>query len=346
MGTMPSFRLYFWGYARAGFGLQKVLRSPVVKTASFRRFAWVVLAATLGVILWGAYVRASGSGAGCGSHWPTCNGDVIPRTPSVATLIEFGHRASSGIVGLLVAAQLVWAFRAFGRGHLVRRAAVLSTVFLATEALIGRGIVLSGLVAHDASMQRAVSSSAHLVNTFLLLGSLTLTACWARDEGPRKLRASPGVTSGLTVGLVAIIVVGMTGTVAALGDTLFPARSLAEGLASDLSSSAHVFLRIRTWHPVAAVIVACYLVVVSSLAASRGEKRLRPLGNDVSRLVVVQIAAGLLNVWLLAPIFMQLLHLLLADVLFISLVRLTAASLDADAGEALPAALPQGEPTA
>ena len=224
-----------------------------MKTASFRRFAWVVLLATLGVILWGAYVRASGSGAGCGSHWPTCNGDVIPRDPSVATLVEFGHRASSGLVGLLVAAQLVWAFRLFGRGHLVRRAAVLSTLFLAAEALIGRGIVLSGLVARDASMARAVSTSAHLVNTFLLLGALTLTLCWARDDAPRKLRASTGLTPGFATGLVAIIVVGMTGAVAALGDTLFPARSLAEGLASEMSSSAHLFLRIRTWHPVAAV---------------------------------------------------------------------------------------------
>jgi len=317
-----------------------------VRTASFRRFAWLVLVATVGVILWGAYVRASGSGAGCGSHWPTCNGDVIPRSPSVATLVEFGHRATSGMVGLLVVAQVVWAFRAFGRGHLVRRAAVLSTVFLAAEALIGRGIVLSGLVAHDASMARAVSTSAHLVNTFLLLGSLTLTAGWARDDASHKLRVSPSVTSSLAVGLVAIIVVGMTGAVAALGDTLFPARSLAEGLATEMSASPHVFLRIRTWHPLAAVIVACYLVVVSSLAVSRGGRRLRPLGHTVSRIVVVQIAAGLVNLWLLAPIFMQLVHLLLADLLFISLVRLTAASLEADAGEALPAALPQGEPTA
>ena len=317
-----------------------------MKTAGFHRFAWLVLGVTLGVILWGAYVRASGSGAGCGSHWPTCNGEVIPRAPSVATLVELGHRASSGVVGLLVLAQLVWSFRAFGRGHPVRLAAVLSAVFLAVEALIGRGIVLSGLVADDASIARAVSISAHLVNTFLLLGSLTLTACWARDDGRLRLRALPGVTSGFVVGLVAIILVGMTGAVAALGDTLFPARSLAEGLTSEMSSSAHVFLRIRTWHPIAAVILAGYLLAFSSIATSRGAGRLRPLINAVSRIVVVQIAAGLVNLWLLAPVFMQLLHLVIADVLFISLVRLTAASLDAGAGEAAPAAFPEGEPTA
>src|SRR3954462_9808430 len=115
MSKLSSVAVYLGPYARAGFGLHKVLRRPAVKTASFRQFAWVVLLATLGVILWGAYVRASGSGAGCGSHWPTCNGDVIPRDPSVATLVEFGHRASSGLVGLLVAVQLLWAFRLFGR---------------------------------------------------------------------------------------------------------------------------------------------------------------------------------------------------------------------------------------
>jgi heme A synthase len=313
-----------------------------VKSAGFRRFAWWVLASTLGVILWGAYVRASGSGAGCGSHWPTCNGDVIPRSPSVATLVEFSHRASSGVVGLLVLVQLVWAFRAFERRRLVRLAAVSSTIFLATEALIGRGIVLSGLVAHDASMARAVSISAHLVNTFLLLASLTLTACWADDREPRRLRALPGVTWSVLFGLVAVIVVGMTGAVAALGDTLFPAHSLAEGLASDLSASSHVFLRIRTWHPVAAVAVAGYLLVASSVAAARSGQRLRPLSNAVSRLVVLQIAAGIVNIWLLAPTFMQLVHLLLADLLFIALVRLGAASLDAQTSDSLQTAVPQG----
>jgi heme A synthase len=292
----------------------------------------------LAVIVWGAYVRASGSGAGCGSHWPTCNGEVIPRSPSVATLVEFSHRATSGVVGILVAAQLVWAFLVFGRRHPVRRAALASTLFLALEALIGRGIVLSGLVARDASLARAVSTSAHLVNTFLLLGSLTLTAFWAREGAPRRLRASPGVTPALLVALATIVVVGMTGAVAALGDTLFPARSLGEGLASDLAASAPLILRIRTWHPVAAVLSAGYLLVTSSLAASRSPDVLRPLASRVARLVVVQIAAGLVNLWLLAPTAMQLVHLLIADLLFIATVQLTAASVDATADVA-PAAL-------
>jgi heme A synthase len=261
----------------------------------------------------------------------------------MATLVEFGHRATSGVMMVLVAVQLVWAFRTFGRGHLVRRAAIASAVFLVAEALIGAGIVLLELVAGDASLTRAISTSAHLVNTFLLLGSLTLTACWADERAPRSLRALPGVTSSIGVGLLGVILVGMTGAVAALGDTLFPARSLAEGLASDLSASAHLFLRIRTWHPVAAVVVAGYLLVMSSLAVSRGGQRLRRFGNAVSAIVVIQIAAGLLNLWLLAPTLMQLVHLLIADVLFISLVRLAAASLDSPTSEPRQTVVPQGQ---
>ncbi len=50
--------------------------------AWFSRYAWGVLLWNVLVALWGAYVRATGSGAGCGSHWPTCNGEILPRAPA------------------------------------------------------------------------------------------------------------------------------------------------------------------------------------------------------------------------------------------------------------------------
>src|SRR5512133_2746292 len=116
----------------------------------FSRFAWAVLAYNLAVVAWGAFVRASGSGAGCGRHWPTCNGNVVPRSPSAATLIEFSHRLSSGLALLLVVTLALWAFRAYPRRHAVRRAAAASVVLMLTEALVGAGLVLLSLVAHDA----------------------------------------------------------------------------------------------------------------------------------------------------------------------------------------------------
>src|SRR5258708_25274996 len=94
----------------------------------FARYAWSVLAFHLGVILWGAFVRASGSGAGCGQHWPLCNGQIVPATPLNATIIEFSHRLSSGIALVSVLALAIWAFRAFPRGFGVRGGALLALV--------------------------------------------------------------------------------------------------------------------------------------------------------------------------------------------------------------------------
>ena len=164
------------------------------------QFAWGVLAYNLAVILWGAYVRASGSGAGCGAHWPLCNGEVIPRAPSVATLIEYSHRLTSGLALLGVVALLVWTWRACAAGHPARRGAVLSLLFIITEAAVGAGLVLFELVADNATMARAMFMAAHLVNTFLLVAALTLTAWWLSGGGPlrpgrRPASRSPGERS-------------------------------------------------------------------------------------------------------------------------------------------------------
>jgi heme A synthase len=294
----------------------------------FARFAWGVLAYNLLVILWGAYVRASGSGAGCGSHWPLCNGEVAPRAPRIETLIELTHRATSGIALILVVALFVWALRLFPRGHHVRMAATLSLVLIVVEALIGAGLVLLELVAGNASAARAFSIVLHLVNTFLLLGALTLTAWWASGGAPIRWRMAGGLAWLLLMGLAGTGLIGATGAVTALGDTLFPAASLSEGLRQDFTSTAHFLTRLRVVHPVLAVTIGFGLI-----ALARGVGRARS-GNTTTRLarlviglVVVQLIAGAVNVGLLAPIPMQLLHLLLADLLWIGLVLLTASAL-------------------
>jgi heme A synthase len=287
----------------------------------FARFAWGVLAYNLAVILWGAYVRASGSGAGCGRHWPLCNGEVVPRAESVKTIIEFSHRASSGVVLVLVVAMTAWAFRAAPKGHPVRRGAVLSLVFTLTEALVGAGLVLFELVAHDASMKRALSMALHLTNTFVLLACLSLTAYWA-SGGPRLRVRGQGALPWL-VGptLAGVVLLGTSGAIAALGDTLFPARSLAEGLAQDLSVTAHVFLKLRVLHPLIATFVGAACVGLGLLLPSmRPTPRVRFWARAAVTTFAVQYVAGLVNVALLAPVWMQLVHLLLADGAWISLI--------------------------
>ncbi|MBX3192354.1 MAG: COX15/CtaA family protein [Labilithrix sp.] len=301
-------------------------------------FAWWVLAYNLLVIAWGAYVRASGSGAGCGRHWPLCNGVVVPSAPSTATIIEATHRATSGLALLLVLGLTIWTLRAKPRfSKPARRAASLSTVFVIGEALIGAGLVLFELVAHDASMKRGLSMILHLGNTFLLLGALVLTAWLTRDRdasADEAPAAKPGAIVRLaTLGsLVAVLVLGASGAVAALGDTLFPARSLKEGLAQDLSPLAHLFLRLRVLHPFLALGTTALVFATASLArVARPTPRVKLLSRAVTMVFATQFAAGILNLFLLAPVPMQIVHLLLADASWLTLVLLAWETLYAPA---------------
>ena len=305
--------------------------------ARFRRLAAITLAATLAVILWGAFVRASGSGAGCGSHWPMCNGEVIPRGRGAATLIEFTHRATSGVAFLLVALQLVWARRAFPAGHPVRGGAAWSMFFMVTEAAIGAGLVLFEYVAQNASMARAAWMSAHLINTFLLVAAMTCTLWWASGGPAVRLRGQGATLPLLAAALLGTLAVGVTGAIAALGDTLFAAPSLREGLAQDLSPGAHLLVQLRVIHPILAALVAAYLLVARTVvAARRPSPAARRLSTALGALVAAQIAAGLVNFALLAPVWMQLVHLLLADLLWMALVTLATAALGEPAAEASP----------
>jgi heme A synthase len=307
--------------------------TPEARAPRYATFAWATLAATLGVILWGAFVRATGSGAGCGSHWPLCNGEVVPRSPSMATLIELGHRVTSGLALLLVVGLVIGARRRFPPGHLVRRISAVALLLMVLEALIGAGLVLLELVAHDASTARAWWISAHLVNTFLLVGALTLTAWWAtHDERPR-LRGSGVLAGTLGIALAGMLVLGVSGAVTALGDTLFPATSLAEGETQTFSDTAHVFLRLRLWHPVLALSVGT-LVLVAALHAvrRRGTPLVQRAARAVTSVFTLNLAVGLVNMWWLAPLPVQLVHLLLADLAWVGLVVLSASALAAHDG--------------
>jgi len=302
-----------------------------------QRFSLGVLGFNLVVILWGAYVRASGSGAGCGSHWPLCNGEVVPRAPAIKTLVELSHRLSSGLALVAVVALCVWAFRALPKGHPARKASVVTTFFMFAEALIGAAIVLLRLVAHDESIARAFSTSAHLINTFLLVASLTLT-CWFLHGRPAfRVLGHKGVGSVLFVAWFGGLLTGTSGAIAALGDTLFPSRSLAEGFAQDLSPGAHLFIQLRILHPMFAVGLALVMLLTAAVVKEvRRAPRVRRNANVLMALVATQLVAGVLNVALLAPIPMQMVHLLLADAVWITLVLLTAEAAVTPNAEAAP----------
>jgi heme A synthase len=292
---------------------------------NFTRYAWAVLVYNLGVVLWGAFVRATGSGAGCGNHWPLCNGTVTQHSASAATIIEFTHRVTSGLDLVLVALLVVWAFRRFPRQHPVRLGAALSALFLVTEALIGAALVLLEHTAKNASIARAYSLSTHLINTLTLLACLTLTAWWS-TETPAPFAPRRGSVWMAGVSLASVVVLGVSGAITALGDTLFPASSLAAGLAQDLDPAANIFLRLRLFHPLIAVAVGAWLLFYAVSAASRRPDVAGRAWSLVA-LLGAQIVAGVVNLLLLAPVWMQLVHLLLADLLWITLVLLCAATL-------------------
>ncbi|HEY3940438.1 MAG TPA: COX15/CtaA family protein [Bryobacteraceae bacterium] len=297
------------------------LRSAQSRTW-FGRFAWGVLAYNLPVILWGAYVRVSFSGDGCGAHWPSCNGQLLPTQMAAPTMIEFTHRMMTSLDSIAVIALCVWAFLAFPKRHALRRYTLLSLAFLLVEALLGAGLVLFRYVAKDQSAGRAWYLSAHLTNTMLLLAVLTAVA-WLAQTNTQRLRFGDPSRNALAA-LAVTVVVSITGAIAALGDTLFPASSLTAGMQQDFSSASSWLLRLRLLHPVIAVLGAVYLLWIAiTLRRGRDESDpTRVAAGRVITLVVFQVAAGAINISLLAPVWMQLIHLLIADVVWIAVVML------------------------
>lgn len=293
---------------------------------ALRRFAWFVLAYNVLVVLWGAVVRATGSGGGCGNHWPLCNGVVLPQLARFHTFVEFTHRIMSGASLILIAVLLVWTWRSTRRGQLARWAAGAAMVLVLNEALLGALLVLLQLVAHNASAARGVYLSFHFANTLLLLGSLALAAEFL--SRPRA-RATTALRHGALLfpllGILATLVVGVSGSLAALGDTLFPSSSLAGAFHQDFSAAAPLLLRLRWIHPVSAFIAGAFIawLLVQSLRRA-APPRMRSLGMAVLCTLLVQYLLGISDVLLRAPTWLQIIHLLGADVFWICLVLLTA----------------------
>lgn len=279
------------------------------------RYSWFVLAFNVLVILMGALVRATGSGAGCGRSWPTCGGDLIPELEG-ATAIEFGHRAVSGIALVLVAALVVWVWRSTTAGHPARLGVGLSMVAIVGEALVGAMIVLAEWVAEDASLARTVAVPLHLVNTLLLLAALTLTILWL--QGGKRLRWSEDktVNRALVAGLAALVLISASGAVTALADTLFP----KDGTGGDVSN---LLTSLRIVHPILAVVAA----TLGFWVGGRTQLPRSKASSLMPWLVFAMLISGVVNVLLGVPVWMQLVHLLLADALWVAFVWTTAVAL-------------------
>ena len=288
-----------------------------------RDFAIVTLAVNVVVIMLGALVRATGSGAGCGNSWPSCKGTVLPELEG-ATAIEFSHRLSSGLA-LVVVAILVWlVFRRTGRGHPARIGAVFSGVSIVIEALIGAVIVLAELVADNASVARAVSVPIHLVSTFVLLAGLVLTVFWLSGGGRLRFRGRREQARPLVFIALGLLLIGATGGVTALADTLFPKETFElEGI-FETSTSENLLTQLRALHPAVALLVgliAATWAAFNAWSAPGGRGR---AARTVVGLVGLEFMLGISNVLLLTPVWLSLVHLAVADGLWIAWVWLGA----------------------
>jgi heme A synthase len=292
------------------------------KLSGFSKFAWITLAYNVVVIIWGVFLRASHSGDGCGQHWLTCNGEVVPSAPQLKTVIEYSHRVSTAIAGLVVLALVVWAIRVSEKGSALRKAAFLSLVFIVVEALIGRGLVLTGNTAGNWTPTRPYWTIGHLINTFLLLAVLTATA-WLSD-GTKKLKvpANKGVVLMLILGAAVILFIGSSGSLAALSNMFYPSGSVSEGIASDFADTSPMLVRLRISHPIISIIGGVFILFLSGwLGRLKPEKTaLSRWSKYVSALILVQLASGAATLFLHAPIVMQLVHLFLADAVWIAFI--------------------------
>lgn len=307
---------------------ERMARYGAMSRVKFHHFAWGLLAYNLVVILGGAYVRASVSGDGCGAHWPECNGVLIPDGTRLKTVIEFSHRLSVMLLLPLLTVLMVWAYRAFPRRHPVRGGAWACFWLIMAEEGVGAALVKFRLVAHDDSVYRAVAMPTHLIVTFLLLAALALTAWWGSGGRSIQWKRQGALGWLLGVGLVTTLLLGVSGALTALGDTLFPALSHAMGWKQDFAPNAHFLERLRIIHPIIAIASGLYLAVIAAYCMRvRPDARTQSAARMTVMLFITQMLAGAMNFALLAPPVMQLLHLLLADLFWISLVLLTAAAL-------------------
>jgi cytochrome c oxidase assembly protein subunit 15 len=276
-------------------------------------FAALVVGFMVLVILEGAIVRATGSGAGCGNHWPLCNGDFFPHHPRLATIIEYTHRSMTGLCTTLVAVLIGWTFLARPRGDRARRAVVWSGILLITEALLGAILVKGGYVENNASDMRVVMQCIHFTNTMLLLAAMTITWWWLRDRPQPTIPLGTQARPAAWLSLIATLFVGATGSVAALADTLFPPTSVQAAFLQDFAAQSPLLVRMRWLHPATALIALGCAIWLALQIRSK-------LGRLVLYLIGAQLLLGAADVLLLAPTWIQVLHLLGADLYWIALV--------------------------
>lgn len=317
--------------------LRLVKESLTPGRRKFRTLAWSVLVFNVMVVLGGAIVRATGSGDGCGESWPLCTDRLIPANPGLETVIEFSHRVTSALAVLGVLVMFVFAVRLYEKGHRVRTGSAASLALLLFESVLGALLIVFSWVDQDASIGRMIVVPVHLLNTYILIGALTLTAWWSSgNPGPMK-PIDARTKRSLALGAVGLLVIGAVGALNALADSLYPAEDFLSGVSAEFAEGAPWLLQVRIFHPIIAIAVGLGVAYLVMRLAPTATSRTKGLGTAVGVLIVVQLFVGLVNVMLAAPLETQVIHLAIADTIWIVYLVFGASLLGEQSHVELPA---------
>ena len=287
----------------------------------FSKFSWFLLVWTILVIAWGTVVRATNSGAGCGNFWPLCGESLIPTFEVFHTGVEFLHRAMSGLLILLVIALVVWGSKHYKHDPLQKKVVWGVLGFTIIESILGAGLVLLGLVEDNDSHLRIAAVSIHLLNTFFLLGIITVNAWWS-NHPPVEANSSKASRSITIAYLVAIAIIGATGAITALADTLFPSTSMQHTLEEQLQPGGHILIYLRIYHPIIAILLGGLLFISLRYFLPGGTATVRRVKIGLMAAILLQVVLGFANILLLTPLYIQVLHLVTADLIWIFCVIL------------------------
>ncbi|MEN8115325.1 MAG: COX15/CtaA family protein [Actinomycetota bacterium] len=302
----------------------------------FRNLAWSVLIFNVLVVLGGAIVRATGSGDGCGESWPRCTDRLFPADPGVETIIEFSHRITSALAILGVVVMYFLARRLYDKGHRVRGATTASLALLLFESVLGGLLVIFGWVDMDASIGRMIIVPLHLINTYMLVGALTLTAWWSSGTPAIARPVDEKTRNKLVLGVVGLLAIGAIGALNALSDSLYPAESFLAGFEAEMAADAPWLLQIRVFHPIVAIAFGLGVAYLVTRLAVPATEKTKQYGAMVRWLIILQLLVGLSNVLLAAPLEIQIAHLAVADAIWIAYLVFGASLLGEPKGADLP----------
>lgn len=261
------------------------------KTQKFLLVFWIY---TLIVIFWGAWVRISHSGDGCGDHWPLCQAEFIPDLTQKKTFIEYFHRLMTGAYGIIV--LLIFLKLRKHTRNLVRKLNTWLLVLMITEALIGALLVKLSLVTVNDSYMRLLFMILHQFNSFMLTG---VTYLLFKAINP-EFKFEPSKK------LLLFLTVSVSGAIAALSVTLFPSISLLQGIIDDFSHDSHIFIKLRVVHPfLASTIMTGFMIWLFMKNQTRFALE-----------ILFAMFIGVITLITLSPVALKIAHLGLAHVLW------------------------------